>query len=131
VSSFNSQVDLETKEVLASLNKDVGALVEWAFSEFVKSTPVDTGTAKGNWLMAVDAKPQGEGTPDPSPVGTISGPALAKVKQVISGIKPNTTVIWIVNNSKYITTIVEEGHSSQTAPGTLSYILAKLQEKAI
>lgn len=87
----------------------------------VLSTPVDTGTARSNWLVSLDA-PREEPIPAYTPLenGDQSETANAKAAMaqgsgVIAQAKPNQA-IYLTNNVEYIRPL-NEGHSAQAPAG--------------
>lgn len=92
--------------------------------KLIAATPIDTGYARGNWQLTIE-------TPAVAPLqifdrGTLGdpkGPALTAAKNVAKGITTMTKSIYISNLADYITLIIEDGHSGQAPPGTLSNLL--------
>lgn len=74
-------------------------------------TPVDTGRARANWLVGVNApRRQTEGATDPTGQAT-----LAQGEQVIAAARGDDEV-WLSNNLPYILKL-NEGSSPQAPPG--------------
>lgn len=90
------------------------------YSEIVRTTPVDTGLARGNWRIGVDQIPE----------GTVErkgrGPQPEEMGQIHKGMKltPNT-VVYIANNLVYIVPL-EYGHSKQAPHGMVAQAMNRI-----
>lgn len=100
-----------------ALTRKVGLAVDAAV---VMATPVDTGRARSNWQVALDAAPEGtreaysEGS-EGSTAGPNAQAAIDQGKQVIAGYRSGQT-IHITNNLPYIGRL-NDGHSAQAPSG--------------
>jgi len=101
------------------------------------NTPVDTGRARGNWLLEIGSEPKeevdrfGSGAHPEATEGNV-GPAGSAARDAglgkLSTLKPFVP-IYITNNVPYIMAL-EEGHSKQIQPhqmikGTLDRVKAQ------
>lgn len=146
LSGFKKQLDKFTKEELPKKLMEVQKkIVLMALRRVVEMTPVDTGRARGGWLVSIN-KPSSEKVEDFKEVqpeerliinelegGRKEAPLLNKtgdevVKKglaVLAGLRP-MQVVWISNNVDYIE-FLEEGHSQQAPAGMVAITVAKIQ----
>jgi hypothetical protein len=95
-----------TSDVAHEIRK-LGILVDQAV---VAATPFDTGRAKSNWLVGVNAPPGGTNESDIDKAGSYS---IALAKAVVDGYPLNELPdLWIVNNLPYIGRL-NDGWSAQ------------------
>jgi hypothetical protein len=83
----------------------------------VMGTPVDTGRARGGWILTI-GKPSSEGPPD-TPLDPGGGSAMAQAVSASKGFKAGKGVlgsIFITNNVEYIQAL-EDGRSAQAPAG--------------
>lgn len=95
-------------------------------STVVLGTPVDTGRARGSWLVEVGRPAEGTAT---SPQDFGAGPAMAKAQEKLKGntggsstLRPQRDV-HITNNLPYITPL-NQGHSKQAPAGFVEEAVA-------
>ena len=106
--AFAKQAGSNAAVVVSKTGIDIHARV-------VRRTPVDTGRARGNWLVDI-------GAPRNEPVGRVDGgtfgsdPVTDEANKLAS-FKGGDT-IYISNNLPYIEAL-EDGHSKQSAPGAM------------
>ena len=110
---FAQRINLRAKEFAANAETAVRRAALAADTEAVLRTPVDTGRAKGNWIVAV-------GAPNLSPKA-VGGPqaanaALEQARAAISGWKLGHGTIYITNNLAYIVPL-DNGWSAQAPAG--------------
>lgn len=116
MATFKSQLDTAyKKKVVERLEKTVRAVALIVDSELVKSTPVDTGRAKANWLPSLN-------TPDNR---QIDAPASNK-PSIEPSLKEFTLkdTILITNNLPYIRAL-NDGSSAQAPVGFVDDALAR------
>ena len=123
--AFQASLDAEVKQIL---NQDVVPFiqrkVESIASALIAATPIDTGLARGNWQVTLEAPATALIKRfDRGRLGNPSGPVLDEARKVIRQIDLSTKTIFISNMADYISYIIEDGTSQQAAPGTLSNIL--------
>jgi hypothetical protein len=87
-----------------------------ALTRLIQKTPVDTGRARANWQVGIDADPSGQ-------VDYQGQDALVAGLSVIAAMPLCTA--YITNNVEYIERL-EEGHSKQAPAGMLSVTLEEL-----
>lgn len=127
IAAFEAAVTKEADKCLDDIPRFLKRVSEKAVVSLIGITPVATGHAKANWQVGLDMQPASElSTTDQTPVGISVGPTLQAAMLVLGGITLNTKVIYIVNNSDYISQIVEDGHSQQIPPGEFSAVLQVL-----
>lgn len=130
IAQFEAAINAESKQVLGKVDQYLRDTAEDTVRELIGITPVDTGHAKANWQVTLTAPASGEVmATDTSPVGHADGPTLQAARNVLKGVTVNTSVIYISNMADYISRIVEDGHSGQTAPGEFSAALQRLEAK--
>lgn len=110
-----------TPERFARRMEEIAAGIENAASDTVRraalavdrdlvlSTPVDTGRARSNWLVGVNAPVRAER----EPTGTAE--AIEAARATIAA-APDRAEIWISNNLPYIGRL-NQGHSAQAPAG--------------
>ena len=127
MASFSEQIGNATLKISTAHDKIVRTATLELFSGVIKSTPVDTGRAKGAWQCSVNAPKPGQSERlDPS-----GGAALAEVNA-------NTPqgagqVTYLANNLPYIERL-EYGHSKQAPNGMVRINMdrvSKMVEKAV
>lgn len=111
---FREKVEDRLVEVVQKLGIDL-------LRRIVLKTPVDTGRARGNWFVTINAA-SGETTTaaDKSGHATIN-----RGSAVITGLT-EPQAIWISNNLPYITAL-ENGHSGQAPAGMVAVSIAELE----
>ncbi len=97
------------------------------FTQVVQKTPVDTGRARGNWLISVGQDTTGEvSRDDKKPKG--SKPSfLSQEASKLNGCKGDDT-IYICNNLPYIKSL-EYGSSKQAPSGMVGLTMANIRSK--
>jgi hypothetical protein len=110
----------ETKERILTATKKVAFEV---LKRVVEKTPVDTGRARGNWIVSV-------GAPDHSADGAEdkSSGGLATVSREATKIKAisEPATIFVQNNLPYIEKL-ENGSSVQAPAGMVAVTIAEIQ----
>lgn len=125
--SFSDEVGRFAVKTNAAHDKIVRTATLELFSGVIKSTPVDTGRARGNWMCSVAAPKNGTtGRLDPSGAQALAG--------VVTGTPPGAgQVTYLANSLPYIIRL-EYGWSKQ-APGGMVRInmdrVSKMVEKAV
>lgn len=116
-------LDKDVVDYLKDVARDVA-------KEMISITPVDTGHAKANWQVGLGFKPTDEIQGfDQTPVGVTSTATFANIESSLKNLKHVVSVIWIVNNTDYISRVVEDGHSDQVAPGEFSLAMERLKSR--
>lgn len=113
---FGKEVRRDHRALTLSIAFDVD-------SRLIAATPVDTGRARSNWLPSVGNPRNGEVPIRPQTESIIEAQATFSSAPVFP-------VCWISNNLPYIHRIIEEGHSAQAPPGTLTSILDSVSASA-
>lgn len=88
----------------------------------VLRTPVDTGRARGNWMVS-EGEPVTES--DPSRFDKTGGAGMAEAKGLAKDLKFGD-VAFIVNNLPYIEAL-ENGHSKQAPAGMVAVTVTEMQ----
>lgn len=121
LAQFASRMKVRAKELDEGVDKIVKRTSLIADQALVMGTPVDTGRARSNWQVGIDASVKGVREPFSSGKalgigeGANSGAAIAHAEQVISTRKSKQD-IHIVNNLSYIGRL-NDGHSAQAPAG--------------
>ena len=98
--------------------------------KFVVKTPVDEGTARGNWLVAVARAPSGKiARIDKQSLGSDPGPEsfTAALTSLSSYDALTEQDIFIVNNLDYIGVLEHGDHSKQAPQGMVAITVAEFQ----
>lgn len=130
IADFEAALSVESKAVLADVVTFIKNAAKATVDELISITPVRTGAAKGNWQVTLDSPPAGPiDEYDLAPVGDSNTQTLARAVSVISGVSNTTRTIYISNLMPYISTIIEDGWSTQTPPGEFSAALQRLESR--
>lgn len=109
------------QDIPAEVQKLQRVLSIAALNKVVLKTPVDTGRARGAWLVTVDTIT----LENPAATGALAGSAIAAGVGVIGAAPPFSTII-IQNNVEYIEDL-ENGTSKQAPSGMLAVTIAELE----
>ena len=124
VKQFNAEVEGFSKNLfstqLVAFHKKITLEV---FRRIVLKTPVDTGRARGNWLIGIGSVPQG--VLDRLASGDGSGVVFEELAKLAS-LQP-FSIVWITNNLDYIE-FLEQGSSRQAPNGMVALSLAEVGE---
>ncbi len=138
LSGFKRQLGKFAKEELSRKLMEVQKkIVLMALRRVVEMTPVDTGRARGGWLVSINApSPEkvedfkraqfaaGEETEHPT-LNELGQEVVTKGLAILKTLKP-FQVVWITNNVDYIE-FLEEGHSKQAPAGMVAITVAEIQ----
>lgn len=127
MASFSDQIGNAVLKINSAHDRIVRTATLELFSGVIRSTPVDTGRARGNWQTSVSAPKDGQSERlDPS-----GGAALAEVN---ASTPPGAgQVTYLANNLPYIERL-EYGHSKQAPNGMVRINMdrvSKMVEKAV
>lgn len=104
--------------VVTATDKNVGEMAGLILTGVVTSTPVDTGRARGNWVVSVGTPATNESkTLDKTGRGTIG-----RGQRIIATRNPGST-IFLCNNVPYIGRL-NDGYSAQAPAG---FVEAQIQ----
>ena len=122
--AFALQIDRELAETMEEFELIVRRLALDGLTRIVQRTPVDTGRARGNWIVTVGERSMFAGAPV-DPVGTrvISDGVAALNEFQAAETFPS---IFIQNNLPYIERL-EGGYSTQAPGGMVSITLTELK----
>lgn len=109
LNEFSQRIRVVAKDVNENVNRLVRRVALVVDRQIVLATPVDTGRARANWLVALGAPPSGE-VPAPGG-GEAASVALAAANAVVGRREPGQD-IWIGNNVPYIGRL-NDGYSKQ------------------
>ena len=104
--SFQADIAKFAEKAGLSLDKTVRMVTVELFSSVIKSTPVDTGRARGNWQTTQRSAASGE-------VDRSQADALAELNENAGGAG---SVTYMTNNLPYARRL-EEGYSDQAPAG--------------
>ena len=113
-----------TKDKILDVRKTFAFLI---YSSVVKKTPVDTGRARGNWLISVNNSSKANTSridkrkTGAEPSETIKQEEKAKLEKA-----KGDESIYISNNLEYISAL-EYGHSKQAPSGMVGVTLANAE----
>lgn len=115
--SASLAASLRGKALRVGINTDkaVRIVASKILDKVVRTTPVDTGAARGNWEVHVDASPP-ELTPDKNRTDPDAGSTVAKGQAVINGARRPGQTVWISNGLEYIV-LLDQGSSAQAPAG--------------
>lgn len=123
--SFSKDISKFTGDTKKAHDDITRAATLQLFSDVIKSTPVDTGRARGNWQTAVGTPTSGTiEREDKIKVGRTGGAAIAEVEQKTPPGAGQQT--YLVNNLPYIFAL-EEGSSTQSPAGMVRKNMARVQ----
>jgi len=104
--SFSGDIAAFANKAGESLDKTVRMVTLELFGSVIRSTPVDTGRARGNWQTTTSSPASGELD------NRSESSALSELQQNAGGVG---TVTYMANNLPYIKRL-EEGWSTQSPP---------------
>jgi len=122
MSAFAGRVQVDVTKVMKKVAMEL-------HQKIVAKTPVDTGIARGNWLVAVARAPSGKvARIDKQALGSNPGPeAITMALSALSSYDALTEQdIFIVNNLAYIGAL-EHGHSGQAPAGMVTITVAEFK----
>tara|TARA_R100001369_G_scaffold16867_2_gene31970 strand:- start:651 stop:1058 length:408 start_codon:yes stop_codon:yes gene_type:complete len=120
MSSFADQIRAFEDSTNAKMERAARKIILDAFSEVILVTPVDKGTARANWQVAIGNVPNGTlELNDETGTATIS-----KVAAEAQGLELGDT-IYLANNLPYINRIMNEGWSGQAPAGSFDLIVQR------
>ena len=115
------QADTEQRALLT-----IKRIVLEMFKRVMQRTPVDTGNARANWDIGINAIPDGfEATVETGELGDISQRAFAKGLTEFESFKIGDTA-YIVNNVEYIG-FLEDRRSDQAPNGMVKITVREFQ----
>lgn len=117
---FNRDLKKFAREVDEDYNTLFRKVVVAIFSGIVKKTPVDVGTARSNWQVAINTKLWTEVAAEPA------GRTLARGIGEAGGARMGDTA-YILNGLPYIEPL-ENGSSTQAANGMIDLTLAEVYQ---
>ncbi len=125
MSNFRKQLDKAyDKKVVGGLEDKTRSTALIAVTELVNNTPVDTGRARGNWNLDINAVNESIDSPeDESGFVTIT-----KAEASLTGLKIDDTA-YISNHLPYIERL-NDGHSQQSPAGFVEAALQVTNRKA-
>ena len=131
VKKFKMQIKNEIDDVLVQSQEFKEKIGFDCFAGIVKRTPVDTGRARGNWMVSLGSAV--EAVVDSGPTISNDEPVPSALKNeglsTISKSKPGQDIV-ISNNLPYIVRL-EEGHSKQAPTGMVAHTLARVSKEVI
>ena len=114
LSRFCQKADIDLKTVIRKITLE-------AFKRIISRTPVDTGMARGNWIVSAGAPVTFQVTAgDKSGSATIAAAANGVLSWSCQG------SLFMVNNQPYIGTL-EYGSSTQAPGGMVRLTLAEME----
>lgn len=122
---FAVQLDRELDVVISQWDQVIRKIGLEALSRIVLKTPVDTGRARGNWLVQIG----GAGIEVTSEIDSSGAVTIAKGSNVIGTfkLKDGDQIISLYNNLPYINRL-ENGWSKIQAPaGMVAVTVAELE----
>lgn len=120
---INAFVDEDVPEALFDLMR---ALTLTGLTSLVLMTPVDTGRARGNWIVTIGASTARYTDSSLDPSGSS---AISAGFQTITSAKANPfTIIYLQNNLPYIEEL-ERGSSTQAPNGMVTVTIANLESE--
>lgn len=89
----------------------------------VVATPVDTGRARSNWRVGVNAVPGGE-VDTYGPGGAATAGAISQARSAVSRVDNSRDIIYLSNNLPYIGRL-NDGYSAQAPAGFVQTAVGK------
>ena len=131
VKKFKIKVNDELEDVLVTSQEFKEKIAFDLFAGIIKDTPVDTGRARGNWMVSLGSAV--EAVVDSGPTISNDEPVPSAVKNeglsTISKSKPGQDIV-ISNNLPYIV-FLEEGTTKQNAKGMVAHNVARVSKEVI
>lgn len=119
MAGFEEQIRRFADKAEAKANRVVRSACLDLFSKIVTRTPVDTGRARANWQIELDAMPPAQTINDRNnPPDDKDDTARRKIDEItdrIGDVDKATRTICLANNLAYIKAL-EYGHSQKQAP---------------
>jgi hypothetical protein len=125
VVKFDADIKKFAKTVNEDFNKVFRKIVFDIFARLLKNTPVDKGTARGNWNIGVNVI---DYSVDEGAMNKSGSPSMGKFpsKEVfVIG-----SVIYITNSLPYIKAL-EDGHSGQAPHGFMAIVMAEVEARML
>lgn len=121
---FTIELDaFEDEDIPQETSKLVRAIGLTALRGLVLKTPVDTGRARGNWIVSIGAAVSS----DSDRLDPAGGETISDGSAVISRVDRDPfTVVYLQNNLPYIEAL-EDGSSRQAPGGMLTVTLAEIE----
>lgn len=113
IRQFKIKTELKAELSITRILSDIAA-------EVIYRTPIDTGRARGNWLLGINNRVSSFNYDSLDPSGNATYITLTRSIPF----KPSGKVYWIINNTPYILEL-ENGKSRQSPMGMVR--LAKLR----
>ena len=131
VKKFKMQIKNEIDDVLVQSQEFKEKIGCDCFAGIVKRTPVDTGRARGNWMVSLGSAVEAVVDSGPTISDGQSTPSalINQGMSTISKSKPGQDIV-ISNNLPYIVRL-EEGHSKQAPTGMVAHTLARVSKEVI
>ena len=131
VKKFKMQIKNEIDDVLVQSQEFKEKIGFDCFAGIVKRTPVDTGRARGNWMVSLGSAVEAVVDSGPTISDGQSTPSalINQGMSTISKSKPGQDIV-ISNNLPYIVRL-EEGHSKQAPTGMVAHTLARVSKEVI
>ena len=118
--SFSGDVGKFARDAAEAHDKITRAATLDFFSGTIKSTPVDTGRARGAWTTGVGEEPEA------SPERLDPGGSAATAEVVANTPQGAGQEVFLINDLPYIIEL-ENGHSQQAPAGMVRINLARVQ----
>ena len=113
-----------TKDKILDVRKTFAFMI---YSSVVKKTPVDTGRARGNWLISVNSPSKANTSrTDRRKIGAEPSETIKNEEQTKLEKAKGDESIYISNNLEYIRAL-EYGHSKQAPSGMVGVTLANAE----
>ena len=131
VKKFKMQIKNEIDDVLVQSQEFKEKIGFDCFAGIVKRTPVDTGRARGNWMVSLGSAVEAVVDSGPTISDGQSSPSalINQGMSTISKSKPGQDIV-ISNNLPYIV-FLEEGTTKQNAKGMVAHNVARVSKEVI
>lgn len=138
ISQLSSRMQLRKTQFRSGANAIVRAVINAADEEAVKTTPVDTGMARSNWVVTVGS-PFNDIIPAYAPYPKYSGPKLGEQANAEAAIGQGksasalfsidaTDIAYLQNNAEYIGKLNDGTQSAQSSNMVEFALLAALEK---
>lgn len=121
MSKFTADLSKFARKAQVTLDQAFRAVIIELFSSVITDTPVDTGRARGNWLVSVNTFPT-TAVERLDPSGAVSSGAVRAEQYNIKD------KVFLTNNLPYIHRLEYDGYSRQAPDGMVRKNMARVQQ---
>lgn len=121
--SFEDDINRAMDGMRRDLTKRARRIALKAFSDVIKATPVDTGTARANWRVGMGSPNYEYNSSASDKSGSVT---ISAMNSAVDGLLPGQNV-YLSNSCPYIMRLECDGWSKQAPNGMVSITAASVQ----